>query len=132
MRIRLVSDSCARGWAGWGHGELWLTEDALVRVGKRAPVSPLLKALTVGAATNEELDVEGDSWAYYLATHDDVQVLPYSEIVEAKLTAGVATTSLAVRLRPGVKTRLLWRRTPGSVQAVRAVLPGPDRHAVPA
>jgi hypothetical protein len=123
MRIRLLSDSCAQGWASWGHGELWLTEDALVRVGKRAPASPVLKALAAGAPANEELNVKWDSWAYYLATHDDVQVLAYEQIAEAKLKAGLATTSLAVRLRQGMKIRFLWRRTPGSLQALRAVLP---------
>jgi len=121
MRIRLVSDSCAKGWAGWGHGELWLTDGALVRVGKRAPVSPVLRALATPAA--EEMDVEEESWAHYLATHEDVQTLAYEQIVDAKLKSGLATTSLAVRLRQGMTIRLLWRRTPGALQALRAVLP---------
>ena len=50
-------------------------------------------------------------------------VLAYEQIAGAKLTAGVATTSLAVRLRHGAKVRLLWRRTPGALQALKAVLP---------
>jgi hypothetical protein len=123
MRIRLLSDSCALGWASWGHGELWLTEEALVRIGKRAPASPILKALTVGRPSRDEMDVRWDSWAYYLATHHDVQVLAFEQILAAKLTAGVATSSLAVRLRHGPKIRLLWKRTPGTLQALRAALP---------
>jgi hypothetical protein len=123
MRIRLLSDSCARGWTTWGHGELWLTEEALVRIGKRAPTSPILKALTVGRPSRDEMDVRWDSWAYYLATHNDVQVLAFEEILAAKLTTGVATSSLAVRLRHGPKIRLLWKRTPGTLQALRAALP---------
>jgi hypothetical protein len=123
MRIRLVSDSCARGWAGWGRGELWMTEDALVRIGKAAPSSPAAAALTTALTSREELDVRADSWAYYLATHRDVLVLAYEQIAGAKLTAGVATTSLAVRLRHGAKVRLLWKRSPASTQAIRTVLP---------
>jgi hypothetical protein len=49
--------------------------------------------------------------------------MAYEQIAGAKLTAGVATTSLAVRLRHGAKVRLLWRRSPGTMQAIRAVLP---------
>jgi hypothetical protein len=127
MRIRLLSDSCAQGWAGWGHGELWLTEDALVRIGKRAPASHAVRALAragAGAGAGAERDVQRDSWAHYLATHEDVQVMAFEQIVGAKLTAGVATSSLAVRLRYGPKIRLLWKRTPGTLQAIRAVLPG--------
>jgi hypothetical protein len=120
MRIRLLSDSCANGWAGWGHGELWLTEDALVRIGKRAPASPIMRALTTGP---DEMDVRWDSWAHYLSTHDDVQVLAFDQIVGAKLTTGLATSSLAVRLRHGPKIRLLWKRRPGTLQTIRAVLP---------
>ncbi|HEY0535340.1 MAG TPA: hypothetical protein VGD29_27450 [Actinoplanes sp.] len=123
MRIRLLSDSCAKGWASWGHGELWLTEDALVRIGKRAPASHVAKALSAGPAGREEMDVKWDSWAHYLATHHDVQVLAFEQIVVARLQAGLATSSLAVRLRHGPRIRLLWRRTPGTLQAIRAVLP---------
>jgi hypothetical protein len=119
MRIRLLSDSCAKGWASWGHGELWLTEEALVRVGKRTPAPPMFRWMT----TRDEMDVRWDNWAHYLATHQDVQVVAYEQIVRAKLTAGVATTSLALRLRHGTKVRLLWRRTPGTMQAIRAVIP---------
>jgi hypothetical protein len=123
MRIRLLSDSCARGWANWGHGELWLTEEALVCIGKPAPQSPAAAALTTALSPKEEIDVRWDSWAYYLATHKDVLVLAYEQIAGAKLKAGVATTSLAVKLRHGTKVRLLWKRSPGSMQALRAVLP---------
>jgi hypothetical protein len=123
MRIRLLSDSCARGWAGWGHGELWLTEDALVRIGKAAPSGPAAAALTTALTPREEIDVQRDSWTHYLATHKDVLVLSYEQIAGAKLKAGVATTSLSVRLRHGTKVRLLWKRSPGSTQAIRAVLP---------
>lgn len=120
MRIRLLSDSCAKGWAGWGHGELWLTEDALVRIGKRAPASPVMRAFRTGP---EEMDVRWDSWAYYLATHEDVQVLAFEQIAVAKLKTGLATSSLAVRLRQGPVIRLLWKRRPGTLQAIRAALP---------
>jgi hypothetical protein len=122
MRVQLLSDSCAKGWASWGHGELWLTEDSLVRVGKRAPASPILKALT-GETSRDEMDVRSDSWAYYLATHDDVQVVAFEQIADVTLKTGVATSSLAVRLREGPKVRMLWKRTPGALQALRAVLP---------
>ena len=34
MRVRLLTESCTKGWLSWGPGELWLTDDALVRVGR--------------------------------------------------------------------------------------------------
>jgi hypothetical protein len=126
MRVRLVSDSCAKGWTTWGHGELWTTEDALIRIGKKKPTPPMFRWLT----SREEMDVSPDSWAHYLATHEDVQVLAYDHIVRARLTAGVATTSLALRLREGIPIRLLWKRDPQAVRTLRSTLPAIMGHAL--
>jgi hypothetical protein len=123
MRIRLLSNSCTRGRSSWGQGELWLTGDALVRVGK-----PELTALPAVGLTDvlpgpHDFDVSGEAWASYLATQHDVMVLAFSQIVMAKLKAGLATSSLAVWLLHGRRAKLQWKRSSGALQAIRAVLP---------
>lgn len=35
MELRLLSTACTTSWTDWGHGELWLTPRALVRVPRR-------------------------------------------------------------------------------------------------
>ncbi|MFF5078174.1 hypothetical protein ACFY36_14070 [Actinoplanes sp. NPDC000266] len=143
MRVRLLSDSCTKGWTSWGHGELWLTDDALVRVGKRdltvramlggaaaatGGVLGVAAALGLAAlskpAPHHDMDVDPGAWFGYVAAQKDVLIISYAQIASATLKEGLTTSSLTVRLQDGFSAKLLWKRSPAAVRALRQVLPG--------
>jgi len=143
MRARLLSDSCTKGWASWGHGELWLTDNEVVRIGKpsltaRAAFAGAAAAMggALGGALSsasrtgqrmrpsatEGIEVTPEQWSAYLAEQKDVLVLPTSEIMSVTVKTGLSTSALAVKLRDGSLAKLLWKRAPGVVEALRESL----------
>ncbi|SNY73035.1 hypothetical protein [Paractinoplanes atraurantiacus] len=143
MHVRLLSDSCTKGWASWGHGELWLTEDALVRVGRPALTARAVLGGAAGAvggllggalataalaglskpAPTQDIEIEPGAWFGYIAARKDVLIFPYARIIMATFKEGLTTSSLTIRLRDGYDAKLLWKRSPAAARVIRSVLP---------
>jgi hypothetical protein len=91
---RLISRSCTTGWLDWGHGELWLTETALVRVRRSRGHTP---------PTNRHLS--------------------FAEIAAARLHRGRVNDRLSVTLHSGGRHKLLWLSSEAAYGVLLDVLP---------
>jgi hypothetical protein len=138
VRVRLLTESCTKGWLSWGLGELWLTDDAMVRVGRSeltlratgiGPLSGALAAATRPVAwmtpsPSTAADIAPDVWTAYLRERtDDIMVVPLAQIASARLKGGLFTSALAMRLLDGTTRKLLWSRAPGVIETLWEHLP---------
>ncbi len=150
MQVLLISDQCTTGWAHWGHGQLWLTHDSLVRVGLRSLTA---RAATRGGLANfgaagglaaralekrrglttEELErskvtgdpveVDADEWHAYLAKHEPMVLkLEFYDILQANLRNGVSASRLLITTREGARRKLLWTPNRVAGDALRRAL----------
>ena len=131
MRIFLLSDSCTTGWLDWGHGELWLTPEHLVRIGRRGLT---LRAAAGGAAgagggvlgfmafkaadkilggsrpvPGAAVDVDEEMWERKVASHPRrTLTLGREQIAKLELRDGISTSRLSVEMADGGRHKLLW------------------------
>ncbi|WP_104180261.1 hypothetical protein [Arthrobacter sp. B0490] len=135
MRVSLLADSCTTGWLHWGHGELWLTPEHLVRIGRREltlraaakggalggaavaagvlglrAVSAAEKALDEGRLRpGDSVEVENDLWAREVGRHPQrTLVLSRELMTEADLKTGIITSRLNLEMVDGRRHKLLW------------------------
>lgn len=146
MLIVRVSDSCTTGWAHWGHGELWLSPDALVRVGKSSITWGAIKrgatsGLAGGAlgSTMREIhrarsqglvveDVDGPAWVRQVRGEDHVLYVPLEAIAGADVVAGITTSRLKLATRDGQEFKLLWMRNDLVLPWVERAVHDPAAH----
>jgi hypothetical protein len=140
MRVQLLSDSCTTGWLHWGHGELWLTSDSIVRIGKRrltlasagrgamagfhgGALGGFTRELARAGSVSSAREVERSDWLAYVADHRNVITIDLADVTSARLRAGLSTSRLAVGMRDGRRIKLLWMRNQFALEAlVRAGL----------
>ncbi|MEC5198308.1 hypothetical protein RCH21_000516 [Arthrobacter sp. PL16] len=135
MNVSLLSDSCTTGWMNWGHGELWLTPDHLVRIGRRGltlrsaalggamggamVAGGILAPKAVEAADRKfgenrlkpgaSMDVDADQWERQIAAHPQrTLMLPLKHIANVDLRLGLSTSRLNVAMTDGKRHKLLW------------------------
>lgn len=139
MRLQLLSDSCTTGWAHWGHGELWLTPESIVRIPKRGltlaaagrGAAAGLGAGAAGALAREigrasracvDLDIERSDWDAYLASYPAHLQVDMADLVGAHLRAGLTTSRLRLVRLNAPRVKLLWMRNETAVPALHAAL----------
>ena len=108
----LVTDSCTTGWLDWVHGELWLSEVALIRIrrtlgqtfmsARRGPTTSGTPALTSPASLAPE---------QVTARHSRNKYIALDEIAAAALHRGRLNDRLNITMRSGVRHKLLWLRS---------------------
>ena len=137
MKITLLSDSCTTGWAHWGHGELWLTSDSIVRIGKRSlTIASARRGITGGAVgglahevlrgrtfAGHPVDVDRAEWERYVGGFRNTLVIDLGDVVRASLRVGLMSSRLSIVTRSGRRVKLLWMRNPTAVAELRSALP---------
>lgn len=151
MRVVLLTNSCTTGWMQWGHGELWLTPDSLVRIGRKkltaraaleggagsalgavaGPIGHLAALVGGGLWTRQRdrrdlgrvADVEHAAWVLDLMQRrDDVLAIPLRWITRADVRSGLSTTRLRLHTVDGAEHTLLWLNNAVAVPVLRTVL----------
>jgi hypothetical protein len=110
---RLLSRSCTTGWFDWVWGDLWLTEDALVRLSRGMPETREAARQRKGrrgsstvtdpipTMTPEALDAR-------LSEDRRNRRAPLAEIRTAKLRRGLLNGRLSLVLQDGTRIKWLW------------------------
>lgn len=148
MKAVLLTTSCTTGWMHWGHGELWLTPEALVRIGKReltvkaalgaapgaalgvvaGPAGHVAALVTEGLSSGSdsvgrEVELEQGQWEWDLMQRrKDVLSVPIRWISRAELKSGVSTTRLRIQTADGTRHKLLWMNNAVAKSALQAAL----------
>jgi len=122
---RLVSRSCTTGWLAGTHGELWLTDTALVRTrltqaadrvsGKRG-ITPTIPAVQV-VPTPPHLRPEA-----LRAAGRSVTYVELGDVLTARLHRGRFSDRLSLEMRSGEKHKLLWLTVDPAYDVLRAAL----------
>ncbi|MEG9247930.1 hypothetical protein V6S67_07520 [Arthrobacter sp. Soc17.1.1.1] len=138
VRIALLADSCTTGWLNWGHGELWLTPDHVVRIGRReltlrsaakggaiggaAAAAGGLGLLAVQAAGKKfastrpapgaVVEVEKETWAGELDHQPKALILGRDDIDTLDYRPGISSSRLRIRMTDGSEHKLLWLPNP--------------------
>ena len=120
--------------ADWGHGELWLTPDHLVRIGRRgltlraaarggagggAMVATGVLGLMAVAAADKvfdgrrpvpgaAVDVDEELWERGVSNPRRTLFLGLEQIVRLELRDGISTSRLNVEMADGGRHKLLW------------------------
>lgn len=121
----LVSRSCTSGWLDWIHGELWLTETALIRSrltyretrghGVQATVSsPTQEVVMPGRLASDRVR----------AAHRTNRYVSMTDIRRAALHRGLFSDRLSITLDTGARYKLLWLRADPAYKVLREALPG--------
>jgi Flp pilus assembly protein TadD len=109
----LISRNCTTGWSDWIHGELWLTDSALIRskLSLRQTVENGLRpSVTVSTPTQPVLLPGYLARTRVVTAHRKNRYFSMTEISWAVLHRGVFTDRLRVTLDNGAKHKLLWPR----------------------
>ena len=137
MQVRLLTESCTEGWLSWGPGELWLSDDAVVRIGRTeltrraAGMGSLGGALAAATrpiagmtpSPSTPVTIAPEAWTAYLRQHTEIRYVPFAQIASAGLRGGLLCGALTMHLRDGTSRKLLWLRNPDVVEALRPRLP---------
>lgn len=126
---QLISRSCTSGWFDWVWGDLWLTEDALIRIsrgktesreaarerkrqggGSTVPNADAIDAMTPDAL-NDMVSSDAKNRRAALA-----------EIRTAKLRRGILNGRLSVVLHDGTRIKLLWLKTDPAYEILADIL----------
>jgi hypothetical protein len=132
-----MTEWCTTGWLSWELGELWLTDDALLRVGsseltvRAANLAPLSGALAaakrpvpgMAPAPLTAVDISPAAWTAYLRERTDVLFVPFAQIASATLRGGLLNGRLTMRLHDGTTRKLLWLRSTDVTRTLRNHLP---------
>ena len=148
MKAVLLTNSCTTGWMHWGHGELWLTPEALVRIGKRELTAKAALGAAPGAAlgavagpaglvaalvaaglasgpssVGREVELEHGQWEWDLMRRrKNVLSVPVRWIARADLKSGFSTTRLRIHTTDGARYKLLWMNNAVAKSALRVTL----------
>ena len=119
----LISRSCTTSWLDWVHGELWLTDKALIRT--RLSLSETLAngtgdtlaAVAAPVAVPPHLSPE-----LVVAGHPTNRYIALAEIEFAALHRGHVSDRLNLRMRDGGRNKLLWLSADPAYQILREAL----------
>jgi Flp pilus assembly protein TadD len=108
----LISRSCTTGWSDWIHGELWLTETALIRgrLSLRETRAHGRRGLAATVSTpTQPIPIPGHLVRTRVtAAHRTNRYLPLTDISWAVLHHGLLNDRLHLTLDTGAKYKLLW------------------------
>ena len=128
--MHLISRSCTSGWFDWTWGDLWLTEDALVRVtrgrdeARRAAVEYKQQGggSTVGPNPGAEFVPGPAELRDRVAGSERNRWIELGEIRQARLRRGIKNGRLAVVMRDGSRVKLLWLKDDPAHDVLHTVL----------
>ena len=126
---RLISRSCTSGWFDWVWGDLWLTEDALLRISRgmaesrkaaqerkrRGGGSTVPDAGAIEPMTPAELDAK-------VSSDPKNRRVALGEIRTAKLRRGLLNGRLSVALQDGTRIKVLWLKTDPAYEVLAELL----------
>lgn len=128
----LISRSCTTSWLDWVHGELWLTESALIRtrsslgqtlVNGKSGVSPTLAPAVRPVPIPPHLTPERVA-----AGHPTNRYIPLAEIASAALHRGHMSDRLNLAMSSGTRHKLLWLSADPAYAILRDALPSALNH----
>jgi hypothetical protein len=106
---QIVSRSCTTSWLDWSHGELVVTDHALVRRRLVQPTEQGGKLRSTASATERPTDVPDPGRAQeVLGLHSTNKYILFSEIGEAKLRRGILSHRLAINTIGGATHKWFW------------------------
>jgi hypothetical protein len=108
---RVLSRSCTTSWSDWNHGELVLTDHALIRHRLEEPTEAARKLASTASVTEPPRFVPDPADADQVLRRDATnKYILISDIAEARLHRGILSDRLAITTIRGAKHKLLWLR----------------------
>jgi hypothetical protein len=126
---RLISRSCTSGWFDWVWGDLWLTEDVLVRLSRGMTetrrAARRRKGQGGGSTVTEMGAIDAmtpDALNDRLSADRRNRRALLGEIRTAKLHRGVLNSRLSLILHDGTRIKLLWLKDDPAHDILKEVL----------
>jgi hypothetical protein len=120
---RLISRSCTTGWFDWVWGDLWLTEDALIRLSRGMPETKRAARKRKGGSTVDAVEATTPEALGGRVSADRMnRQAPLGEFRTAKLRRGVLNDPLSLVLEDGTRIKLLWLKADPAHDVLAEVL----------
>lgn len=114
----LLSNTCTTGWLHWVPGELWLTDDAIVRVPRGAR-----DAFRPEGVLGSQADAMALKYAQaFSQRRSEITYIPFADIRSARLRAGRTTDRLALDTNTGGQYKFLLPREDQAFRVLREQL----------
>jgi hypothetical protein len=105
---QLVARTCTTGWLDCVHGKLWVMPGCLLRT-RSGWLETLANSYGSGMLARKSGHSVGYDPAAILSAHRTNKIIPFRDIVHARLRRGFTTSSLTVQMADGTRHKLLWR-----------------------
>ncbi|WNI19045.1 hypothetical protein [Actinacidiphila sp. ITFR-21] len=105
---QLVARTCTTGRLDWVHGNLWVMPACLLRT-RSGWLETVVNTYATGTSARRSGHSVGYDPAAILSAHRTNKIIPFRDIVHARLRRGIATSSLTVQMADGTRHKLRWR-----------------------